>query len=83
VNSRIAWQSAFGHGSLIEGRQSGECKLSDLRANSRGLSGRTLVAGQGPFTSFRRMIFSFTNWSIQKISTLSKDLGQQHELWKN
>jgi glycosyltransferase involved in cell wall biosynthesis len=27
ANSRIAWQSAFGHGSLIEGRPSGECRL--------------------------------------------------------
>jgi hypothetical protein len=28
ANSGIAWQSAFGHGSLIEGRPSGECRLT-------------------------------------------------------
>jgi hypothetical protein len=27
ASSRITWQSAFGHGSLIEGRPSGECRI--------------------------------------------------------
>jgi hypothetical protein len=50
ANSGIAWQSAFGHGSLIEGRPSGECWIKEANMKKVVVSLR-----DGYFGKYRRL----------------------------
>jgi hypothetical protein len=44
ANSRISWQSAFGHGSLIKGRPSEECRLNLIILGEKTMLRTLLIA---------------------------------------